>query len=118
MDECINLLVIAETWSKPDESSDFPLRDICPKRYTFLHCPHSSGSGGVCVHNNLLHVVDSHCCVVLLLLDLSATFDTVDYNLLLNRLESKFATRGKALQSFKSYLSQYSQFVSINLEKS
>lgn len=94
------------------------MHDICRKGYTFLHCPHSSGSGGVCVHNNLLHVVDSHCCVVLLLLDSSATFDTVDYNLLLNRLESKFATRGKALQSFKSYLSQYSQFVSINLDKS
>ena len=41
-----------------------------------------------------------------------------DYNLLLSRLESKFAIRGKALQWFKSYLSQRSQFVRIDLDKS
>ena len=72
----------------------------------------------VFIYNGLLRVVDNRCCVVLLLLDLSAAFDTVDYNLLLSRLESKFAIRGKELQWFKSYLSQRSQFVRIDLDKS
>jgi len=48
--------------------------------------------------------------VVLLLLDLSTAFDTVDHNLLLSRLESKFSIRGKALQWFISYLSRRFQF--------
>ena len=72
----------------------------------------------VFIYNDLLRAVDNRCCVVLLLLDLSAAFDTVDYNLLLSRLESKFAIRGKELQWFKSYLSQRSQFVRIDLDKS
>ena len=70
------------------------------------------------VHNDLLRAVDNRCCAVLLLLHLSAAFDTVEHNLLLNRLEYKFAIRGKALQWFKSYLSQRSQFVSIDQDKS
>ena len=78
---------------------------------------HSCETALVRVHNDLLRAVDNRCCVVLLLLDLSAAFDTVDYNLLLSRLESKFAIRGKALQWFKSYLSQRSQFVRIDLDK-
>ena len=31
VDERVDLLVITETWLKPDESSDFSLRDIYPK---------------------------------------------------------------------------------------
>ena len=80
---------------------------------------HSCETALVRVHNDsILLAVDNSCCAVLLLLDLSPAFDTVDHNLLLNRLEYKFAIRGKALQGFKSYLSQRSQFVSIDQDKS
>lgn len=43
------------------------------------------------VHNDLLRAVDNRCCVVLLLLDLSTAFDAVDHNILLSRLQSKYA---------------------------
>lgn len=71
---------------------------------------HNCETAFVLIHNGLLRAVDNRCCVVLLLLDLSTAFDTVDHNLLLSRLESKFSIRGKALQWFISYLSQRSQF--------
>ena len=71
---------------------------------------HNFETAFVRIHDDLLRAVDNRCCVVLLLLDLSTVFDTVDHNLLLSRLESKFSIRGKALQWFISYLSQRSQF--------
>ena len=71
---------------------------------------HNCETAFVCIHNDLLRAVDNRCCVVLPLLDLSTAFDTVDHNLLLSRLESKFSIRGKALKWFISYLSQRSQF--------
>ena len=60
---------------------------------------HSCEAALFCVHNDVLQrAVYNHRCVVLLLLDLSAAFDTVDHSLLLSRLPSKLGNRGKALQ--------------------
>ena len=50
----------------------------------------------------------------LVLLDLSAAFDTVNHTLLLTRLQKSFGIRGTALQWFNSRLSQRTQFVNIN----
>ncbi len=53
-----------------------------------------------------------------MLLDLSAAFDTIDHNILLNRLENSVGISGSALAWFKSYLSDRHQFVTVNEEVS
>ena len=52
-------------------------------------------------------------CVMLLLLDLSAAFDTVDHDILLTRLHSKYFISGIALEWFRSYPTNRSQFALI-----
>ena len=50
----------------------------------------------------------------LLLLDLSAAFDTIDHDLLLSRLTKWFGIDGLVLQWVRSYLTGRSQLVKVN----
>ena len=74
---------------------------------------HSCETALVRVQNDILRF-DNNCCVVLLLLDLSAAFDMVDHTILLNRMSSKFGIKGQVRNWFQSYLNKRTQFVLIN----
>ena len=58
--------------------------------------------------------LDSQRVTLLVLLDLSAAFDTVDHGVLVNRLSTSFGVRESALQWFTSYLLNRSQRVSFD----
>lgn len=60
------------------------------------------------VHNDLLLTIDSGDCAILLLLDLSAAFDTVDHAILIDRLRYVVGIDGTALRWFVSYLRSFS----------
>ena len=51
--------------------------------------------------------------VVLVLLDLSSAFDTIDHSVLMDTLYTRFGLRGTALAWIKSYLTNRSQAVVI-----
>ena len=67
---------------------------------------------------NHFRPVDEKQCVILLLLDLSAAFDTIDHDMLLSRPPKYIGLRDTALNWFRSYLSQRQQSVLINGVKS
>lgn len=71
---------------------------------------HSTETALLEVHGDILRAADRGCAVVLLLLELSATFDTVDHGLLLHRITTRFGIKGKVL----AWFTDRSQFVSIN----
>ena len=74
---------------------------------------HSTETTLLKVRNDVLMKMNSQHAVLLVLLDLSAAFDTVDHTTLLRRLNCSFGVSGTALRWFSSYLSGRSQRVSI-----
>ncbi len=62
----------------------------------------------------LLRALDNRQAAVLVLLDLSAAFDTVDHNILISTLETHIGVVGKVLDWFKPYLSSRHHSVYIN----
>ena len=62
---------------------------------------HSTETALVKVHNDVVSAIDNQSYIILLLLDLSAAFDTVDHKILLQRLSCRIGINGKALRWFK-----------------
>ena len=75
---------------------------------------HSTETALVRVQNDILCAIDNNESVILLLLDLSAAFDTVDHSVLLSRLRDRFGVNGTAAAWFESYLTSRTQFVRVH----
>lgn len=66
------------------------------------------------VKNDILMNMDEQKVTLLVLLDLSSAFDTVNHQVLLEPLRSRFGVTGTALDWFASYLSGRVQCISVN----
>ena len=94
--------------------------------YNTLHIPNQSGykPGYSCetllarLINDILLNMDMGMCTVLLLLDLSAAFDTVDHAILVDILFREIGLRGTVLEWFTSFLKGRRQAITINGTKS
>ena len=65
------------------------------------------------LHNDICSAADNKKMTVLVLLDLSAAFDTLNHKTLLHRLRYRFGITGFAIKWITSYLSDRSQYVKI-----
>ena len=79
---------------------------------------HSTETALIKVLNDIHLNNDASRTTVLVLLDLSAAFDTVDHNILLDRLEQWVGLTGTVLNWFKSYIQDRDYFVAIGNYKS
>ena len=78
--------------------------DATPRHQSAYRRHHSTETALIKVYNDLLLAADNGKVSALVLLDLTAAFDTVDHELLLLRLERQFGVCGRALNWFQSYL--------------
>ena len=74
---------------------------------------HSTETALLRVTNDFLMAFDAGCEVLLVLLDYSAAFDTVNHAILLHRLEHRFGISGTVLCWLKSYLCDRSQYITV-----
>ncbi len=79
---------------------------------------HSTETALIKIINDIHFNSDSGKISVLVLLDLSAAFDTIDHNILLERLENWVGLSGMVLKWFRSYLEGRGYYVSIGEHKS
>ena len=79
---------------------------------------HSTETALVRVQNDILTHIDNKHGVILVLLDLSAAFDTIDHKTLLHQLRHRMGISGTALEWFRSYLNGRTQAVCIKGEYS
>ena len=75
---------------------------------------HSTETALLKIKNGFLMNIDKQHVTLLILLDLSAAFDTVDHQILLNRLCPEFGVSGKVLDWFSSYLSDRFQKITVD----
>ena len=86
---------------------------LLPSRQSAYRRHHSVETALVRVYNDLLQSLDKQQEAVLILLDMTAAFDTVDHQILLSRLNNRFGVTGVALNWFSFYLSGREQRVLI-----
>ena len=87
--------------------------NLFPQLQSAYRSHHSTETALLKVKNDLLMNMNMGHVSLLVLLDLSAAFDTVDHKILLKTLQMKLGVCGSALSWFKSYLEGRSQRICI-----
>jgi len=88
--------------------------NLYPKAQSSYREYHSTETALLRIKNDILTNMNRQHLTLLVLLDLSAAFDTVDQSILLHRLNSDFGISGQVLTWFHSYLSNRTQSVSVD----
>jgi hypothetical protein len=65
---------------------------------------HSTETALLKVKNDMLSELDKGKAILLVLLDLSSAFDTIDHNILIDRMRTEYGVTGSAINWFTSYL--------------
>ena len=99
----IERVVVKRFRAHVSDHSLFPVQQSAYRAF------HSTETAILAVHNDLVRAVDNNRVSLLVLLDLSAAFDTVDHNILLSVLSRRFSVTGTAFLWFQSYLSGRTQ---------
>ena len=87
---------------------------LYPKFQSAYRKNHSTETALVRVMNDVLMKMNTQEVILLVMLNLSAAFDTVNHNILLARLNEELGICGLALEWFRSYLAKRGQRVSID----
>ena len=93
-------------------------QQLLPSRQSAYRARHSTETAIIAVHDEIVKAIDAGEVCALVLLDLSAAFDTVDHSTLLQVLRSRFGVTGAAHSWCSSYLSQRSQTFCANAQLS
>ena len=88
--------------------------DLFPSLQSAYRRHHSTETALIKVKNDILMNMENQKVTLLVLLDLSAAFDTVDHRILLDRLQFDFGISGSALNWIESYLSNRTQRIYID----
>ena len=98
-----------------DQTTDHvPQSGLYPILQSACRLGHSTETALLKIQNNILAAMDNQRVTLLVLLDLNAAFDTIDHQVLLNRLYVTYGITGTALKWFHSYLSNRKQGILIN----
>ena len=101
--------VVASRYTDHAEQNKlFPVKQSAYRRH------HSTESAVLSVMNDVIRNIDDGKVVPLVLLDLSAAFDTVDHEILLEVLHKCFLVDDIPLSWFRSYLTGRTQSISVN----
>ena len=108
MSKVIEKSVAIQTYSYLNNNALFPSLQSAYRAH------HSSETALLRVTNDILKALDSRNDVILILLDHSAAFDTLDHNILLSRLHLYFGFKGIVLNWF-TYLLPSRSYTRVNI---
>ena len=92
--------------------------DLFPHLQSAYRKHHSCETALLRVLNDLLSTVDSKRDTVFVLLDLSAAFDTIDHNILIQWMKIRYGLTGSGLEWFDSYIRVRNQVIKSGDSKS